>query len=350
FRMRIFLQNIGGYAVLFFGIAFVMLLLAFAVGLPETVNHFKDEMAENMIADYQYILKETTDEDGNEVTTGEESAEKFSMSSLQTTSGVHVGEDIGIYGIEGGSRFVNGTDALSGNEVLVSSAYKKKFGIRNGDVLTLKDKYSDETYDFVVKGEYDYMGSLSIFMTNEGFNQVFGNEEGSFMGYMASHEITDIETDKIYTVITLKDVVSMANQLDHSMGSMCDYLAFGSGVIAILVIFLLTKLIIEKNAVSISMVKVLGYENKEINSLYVRLTTIIVVIFAIISALLSVYGLTIVFTIMMRSMNGWFDVYISNTGIIKMIIIMVVSYLVVALFDIRRIKKIPLADALKNVE
>ncbi|MBO4688326.1 MAG: ABC transporter permease [Clostridiales bacterium] len=350
FRMRIFLQNIGGYIVLFFGIAFVMLLLAFAIGLPETVDHFKSEMAENMLSDYQYILKETTDEDGNEITTSEESAEKFSMASLQTTSGVHVGEDIGIYGISKGSRFVSGTDGLTGNEVLVSSAYKKKFGLRNGDVLTLKDKYSDDTYDFVVKGEYDYMGSLSIFMTNEGFNQVFGKEEGSFMGYMAQREITDIETDRIYSVITVNDILSMANQLDHSMGSMCDYLAFGSGVIALLVIFLLTKLIIEKNAVSISMVKVLGYENREINSLYVRLTTIVVVIFAILSALLSVFGLTFVFAIMMYSMNGWFDVYISATGIVKMIVIMVMSYLVVALFDMHRIKKIPMADALKNVE
>lgn len=350
FRMRIFLQNIGGYIVLFFGIAFVMLLLAFAIGLPETVDHYKKGMADNMIADYQYILKGTKDEFGNEITTSEPTAEKFSSASLQTTSGVHVGEDIGIFGVSEGSRFVAGTDGLKGNEVLVSSAYKDKFRLKNGSTLTLKDKYTDETYEFVVKGEFDYIGSLCIFMPNENFNSTFGLEAGSFMGYMSENEITDIELDQIYTVITLKDILSMANQLDHSMGDMCDYLAFGSGIIAILVIFLLTKIIIEKNAVSISMVKVLGYVNREINSLYVRLTTIIVVIFAIISALLSVFGLKAVFAVMMYSMNGWFDVYISPTGILKMIIIMVVSYLIVALFDMHRIKKIPLADALKNVE
>ena len=33
-----------------------------------------------------------------------------------------------------------------------------------------------------------------------------------------------------------------------------------------------------------------------------------------------------------------------------MILILVVSYAVVAIFDMIRIKKIPLADALKNVE
>ena len=33
-----------------------------------------------------------------------------------------------------------------------------------------------------------------------------------------------------------------------------------------------------------------------------------------------------------------------------MILILVVSYAIVAIFDMMRIKKIPLADALKNVE
>ena len=75
-----------------------------------------------------------------------------------------------------------------------------------------------------------------------------------------------------------------------------------------------------------------------------------VVVSAVLTAALAILGLAEVFRIYMRSLNGWFDVYISPMGIAKMILILIVSYAVVAIFDMMRIKKIPLADALKNVE
>ena len=350
FRMRIFFQNIGGYIVLFFGIAFVMLLLAFSIGLPETIDHYKSEMKDNLICNYQYILKETHDEAGKEITTSEESAERYAVNSLETISGVHVGEEVAVYGIIDGSRYVTGTEGLSGNDVLVSSAFAEKFGLRKEDTVTLGQKYSDETYDLTVKDIYDYQGGIAVFMPIGNFNTLFGFEKDYFTGFVASNPITDIDIDKIYTTITLEEIVATANQFDRSMGGMMDYVAGGCVVLAVLIIYLLTKLIIEKNAVSISMIKVLGYENREINSLYVLLTSIVVIVFAVGSAFLSIIGLKVAFSIIMYTMNGWFSSFISTTGIVKMIVILLISYAIVAFFDMRRIKKIPLADALKNVE
>ena len=53
---------------------------------------------------------------------------------------------------------------------------------------------------------------------------------------------------------------------------------FFSVILFALLIYLLTKLIIEKNATAISMVKILGYQNREIMSLYLTSTTWVVVI------------------------------------------------------------------------
>ena len=47
-----------------------------------------------------------------------------------------------------------------------------------------------------------------------------------------------------------------------------------AGVIMfMLIVYLLSKVIIEKNSQSISMTKILGYNNREINSLYITTTT-----------------------------------------------------------------------------
>ncbi len=350
FRLRILLNNMGGYLILFCGIAFVMLLLAFSTGLPETLNHYKDNLGGNLICNYQYILKNYEDEEGNEITTDQEGAEKYSVNALETIDGAHVGEEITVYGYSEGSRYVKIDEKLNDNEVWVTSPYKKKFRLKEGDVITLKEKYENTSYEFVVKGVYDYDGGLAVFLPQKNFNKIFGHEKSAFSGYFSQEAIHDIDSELIYSVITLDDIMSIATQLDHSMGGMMDMVAYVCLIMAVLIMYLLTKIIIEKNSNSISMIKVLGYENGEINSLYILLTSIVVVFSALATAALAIGGLYVIFRIYMGSLNGWFDVYVSAWGIAKMILILVISYAIVAFFDMIRIKRIPLADALKNVE
>ena len=288
------------------------------------------------------------DDDGNVITTDTEGAEKFSTCGLETVDGVRTGEGITVYGIEDDSNYIKAE--LPEDGVLISSSYAAKFMLGEGDTITLKEKYSDKTYTFEIKGVYSYMGSLAVFMRNDAFNECFDLDEGSFTGFLSSKKITDIDEDMIYTVITKEDIMSLSTQIDKSMGNYMDYVSFACLLIGILVIYLLTKIIIEKNATSISMVKVLGYENREINSLYVNLTTGVVVIFSTATAFLSVIGLTAIFAVIMYSMSGWLEIYVSFMSILKMIGIMLISYFIVSFFDIMRIKKIPLTDALKSVE
>ncbi len=350
FRLRILLDNMGGYIVLFVGIAFVMLMLGFSIGLPETLDHYKGQMDENLISNYQYNLKGYQDKEGNVISTSEETAEKYSISSLETVDGAHVGEEISVYGYAENSRYISISDPLSGNEVWISSPYSKKFRLSKGDTITLKEKYEDKSYDFVIRGIYDYDGGLCVFMPQKNFNSCFGLDEESFTGFLSQNAISDIDYDRIYTIVTLEDIMSIATQLDHSMGGMMDIVSYVCLIMAVLMMYLLTKIIIEKNATSISMVKVLGYENREINSLYILLTSLVVVVSAIATAAFAILGLAAVFRLYMNALNGWFDIYISPLGIVKMILILVVSYAIVAIFDMIRIKKIPLSEALKNVE
>ena len=55
------------------------------------------------------------------------------------------------------------------------------------------------------------------------------------------------------------------------MGSMISMFATAGVIMFMLIVYLLSKVIIEKNSQSISMTKILGYNNREINSLYKRL-------------------------------------------------------------------------------
>ena len=81
-----------------------------------------------------------------------------------------------------------------------------------------------------------------------------------------------------------------------------------------------------------------------------RLTTIVVVLLTLLATVVGIYLIIYLFRLIMNSMEGWFALYMSPLGICKMIGIILLSYLVVSFLDMRQIRKIPLTEALKNVE
>lgn len=350
FRLRVILQNIPNYLVLFFGLAFVMILLAFSFGLPSTLNSYTDNVVDEMFVKNQYILKETEDEDGNELTTKTPGAEKFSMTDLKTTEGPRVGEAITVYGVVNDSKYLSIPSDLAEDEVYVSSAYRDKFKLKEGDSITLKKPFAEDKYTFKVAGVMDYTGGLIVIMPQEHFNTTFGYKAGSFSGYMSEEEITDIEKKDIAASITEEDVLKISRQLNHSMG---DYMSIFQVVcffLAMILIYMLTKVIIERNENAISMVKILGYENKEIASLYLISTTWFVLISAIVTAFAGVWALGGIWVAYMNKMDGWLPVHFGATDYLWVIGITFGAYLVVMILDYLRIRRVPMEEALKNVE
>ena len=134
------------------------------------------------------------------------------------------------------------------------------------------------------------------------------------------------------------------------MGEMF-YLVEGFAIVMfIMLIYLLTKMIIENNKVSISMVKILGYTSKEIQKMYVHATTIVIMISTLLSFGITTWILSYAFKIVFEEYAEWLPFYVEGSVYIKMFIMTVISYLFVMMIQMRKIKKIPMDEALKNVE
>ncbi len=118
-------------------------------------------------------------------------AEEFSAYSLNTLPGKYKSEEIVLYGVKENSRYIQ-ADFSEG--VYISEAYAEKFRIDPGDTLiTLKEKYEDDEYSFLVSGIYDYTGSLCIFMEQEKLNRMFD------LGMIISADISAIPRSQILT-------------------------------------------------------------------------------------------------------------------------------------------------------
>ena len=363
FRLRILLQNKSSYFTLFLGIVFANILLLFGMMMKPLLSHYQTEAVENMLADYQYILNvpDPIDEDDEytlmgivqklltpSLKTNTEGVETFAVTSLKNIPKNREGESISVYGIQKDSKYVSAE--LFEDGVTISDGYAEKYGMKVGDTLELKEPYEDKTYSFEVKSIYAYPGALAVFLPMDVFCEKFDHPEDYFNGYFSNEPITDLEESYIATKITEDDMTKISRQLNVSMGEMFQLINVFSIVLFMLLIYLLTKLIIEKNTTSISMVKILGYENREILSLYLTATTWVVIISIGVSLIIASALIRLIYVIMLSEYSGWLTYYIDPAIYGKMYLMGLAAYAVIAVLQFRHIQKIPMDEALKNAE
>jgi len=343
FRLRIIIQNMPNYITLFIGILFANVLLLFGIMLGPMLTHYQNEITDKLIAKHQYVLKALVDVDDN-------AAEKYCVKTLATIEGRLKSEDVLVYGVKDNSIYADiNTASLKDNEVYITNGYADKFRIKKGDKITLKEKYDDNEYEFTVKDMYDYPSSFAIFMSDAAFKNVFDKSEDYYSGYF-SDNILDINEKYVATQITLDDLTKVSRQLDRSMGETFNLVKIFAVVLFAVLMFLLTKLIVEKNTTSISMVKILGYSNREISRLYVTSTTIVVAFSVALSIGLSVVIMNYLFRVFMEEMSGWISCYYAPHIFPVMFILNITVYVVISFFMMAKIKKIPMDEALKTVE
>ena len=334
FQIRTILQNKGTYIALFFGTFLATVILLFGLMMNPLLDHYKDEVIKSNIAPYQTILK--TDIDGLD-------GEKLYATTLN-----YKNDEIMVFGLEkygNESKYLKDLN-IEKNKVVVSSGIKNKYNLKKGSKITLEENYTDNKYDFIISDSYNTTGSLIVFMDKELFMNTF---ESNYLASYFSDEKLDIPADYVYKTITIDDLIVISNQLSDSMGKVFFLFTVISITLFVLFIFLLAKIVIEKNQAQISMLKIIGYDTNNINKIYNLSTGIMTFISVVISTFLAQFLIKLAWDIVLRNeMKGWLDFYIAPYLYPLIFGIGIGSFLLVYLIESRKISSINLSLALKD--
>ena len=233
FRIRVIFQNIPNFIVLFVGMLFTCVLLLFGMMMLPLLEHQKKETLSNMISKYQYILKAPTDTDTAD-------AEKYSAGSYK-----YDGDELTVYGIAESSIYYKEGAVKDG--VAISDCMADKYRLEVGDKIKLCEEYTDGEYEFTVDKIVKYPASIAVFMEKNKFNDTFGKDADYYTGYFSNAGIKDIDDKYIASCITEEDLTKVTRQLEVSMGNIF-YLFYMFAVpMTALLIYPLTKLILNKN-------------------------------------------------------------------------------------------------------
>lgn len=276
-------------------------------------------------------------------------AEKFSVASLdiQHKSGEGY-ESISVFGVQDNSSYWEDVD-VSDNRVVIGNGLAEKYGIKVGDTFTVEDRYGGKSYEFCVDETYGSLGNMNVYLGIDAFNEKFDHPADYFNGY-ASDESLNIDSLYLVNDLTPSDMDKIVAQMEDSMGGMGNLLKTVAVLIALILMYLLTKTVIDHSARSISYMKVFGYQDDEINRLYINSITATVVVSVVASIPLIIWVLSMVVKVAFAEYSGNFVIAIDPVYLAQYIGLSLVAYAVVAFLHVRRIKRVPLALALKVQE
>ena len=397
FRMRVFIRNVSHFATLFFGIMFGSLLLLFGLAMMPLMNHFAEESAKDVPAEHLYVLKtpveidvtdsereafaaaeelmltedvasiapehllalyleaSSVDEDAHVANTEKntreaiDQAEKFAMATLGCKRNIgDLDEEITVYGIQEGSRYWSDIPVGAGR-MCVGQGALEKCGINLGEAREFTDKYTGDVYNLTFDEVVGSTTTMSVYMTLDDFNALFGNDADYFSGYASSMPLA-LNSRYIATEITPEQMLAVAVQLQDSMGVIAGAMLYAVVPLFLILIYLLTKTVIDRSARSISYMKVFGYHDREISKLYIRSITLTVLV-SLVACLPIIVGIIdLLVKLMMSQYSGNLEIWVAPATYVQEVLVGAVTYFAVALLHMRRIRKVPLALAMKVQE
>ena len=182
------------------------------------------------------------------------------------------------------------------------------------------------------------------------FRKDFDKPDDWFNSYLTNEKLKDIPESNIHVINTPEDYTAIADQMLNSMAGIFEMVVLVSAIMSIILAYLVTKVILDNNVVSISLIKILGYRSSEIAKLYVISSAIIFMISLVLSIPIGTKIMAVSYKISTSSFSGWVDLYISTSVYVKTLIISVASFVVSAALQFIHIKRIPISEALKNNE
>jgi putative ABC transport system permease protein len=121
-------------------------------------------------------------------------------------------------------------------------------------------------------------------------------------------------------------------------------------IIYVLLLYLLAKMVVDKNRQNISMLKILGYTSAEAGRIYNLATAAVVVVALIVTTPLAERMMKILYHIFMKKINGWMPYYIPGWMFAAIPLIGMGCYLMIHLLLSVKIRRVKLAQALRSME
>lgn len=345
FRNNKYKKEFRSHLILFFGISLSIIIMMLGISLYGSITHYAECIDEDTNFEYMYSLTNPLEEQPDD----SEIAYSKYLSMYCDMSGSDM--PVVIQGIKKDNPYYKFSNELTTDEnmIYVSDSAVVKFGCKKGDKLIFTDTLNHKDYVFTVAGEVSFKNGIYFFMNIDNMRDYFGSEDDYYNTLLSSKEL-DINPNMLISVTTKKTIVETAESWVTDTMSTIEMFIIMAIIIFILVTFILIKNILESSVYQISLLKIMGYRQKELNHIYLNPTLITVVFSMIIMFPIGSILMEMLIPMVNASMKSGMASYIDPLSYVFMAGLILLSYFAAYLLLQRKLAKIEANEILKDRE
>ena len=341
FQIRQMLREIRSAFAVVIGMFICLLILMMSIDCAVLCINFGNACLEETKYAYMYTYKYPTED------VPEGGIPAYVENLKKEAYGYNL--DVTVLGIDDDNPYFPIVTADKKNEIVISSAAAQKFGVKVGDKLVLSDEVNERDYAFTVKNIVNFTSGVYVFLDRDVMQELFDQEDDYYNVVFADHAL-DIDNGRLYATVSKENVEESSQIFTDMMGPMVVMLVVISALIFMIVMYLMMKVMIDRSAFSISLMKVFGYRRREIRRLYLDGNFYVILLGALICVPLAKWSMDLVYPYCIANVAIGMDLKFTPQIYIMIYGGILLCYMVINFLLVGRLNKLVPAEVLKNRE
>ena len=341
FQIRQMLREIRSAFAVVIGMFICLLILMMSIDCAVLCINFGNACLEETKYAYMYTYKYPTED------VPEGGTPAYVENLKKEAYGYNL--DVTVLGIDEGNPYFPIETSKKKNEIVISSAAAQKFGVKVGDKLVLSDEVNERDYAFTVKNIVNFTSGVYVFLDRDVMQELFDQEDDYYNVVFADHAL-DIDNGRLYATVSKENVEESSQIFTDMMGPMVVMLVVISALIFMIVMYLMMKVMIDRSAFSISLMKVFGYRRREIRRLYLDGNFYVILLGALICVPLAKWSMDLVYPYCIANVAIGMDLKFTPQIYIMIYGGILLCYMVINFLLVGRLNKLVPAEVLKNRE
>ncbi|MGH4125182.1 MAG: FtsX-like permease family protein [Clostridium sp.] len=272
FKLKEILCNIPRSALMLIGIVVASLFILSGFILDSSINFLFDNSFDKIYKyNYQYIY--TTPKFESPL-----KGEPFMLSSFEYAKDGKK-NSITLNGIEENSKYIILTDdngkSISKDKIVMAKSVAKKLKISKGESIIIKSLSNLKEYNITIDDIANISVGNSIYISRANLNKMLSIPDSTYIGLFSDKKL-DVNKSDIKVESTKSEGRAGMESSINAFKAFLYVMAAFAAIIGVIVIYIVTIMLVEENRKNISMLKVIGYHQREISRILINSTSLLV--------------------------------------------------------------------------
>lgn len=345
FAVRSILSNPGRSFVVFLGAFLGALIILVAFMFIDSLNNVIDTGSDSMGSfKYEYMLNrlETNDIEG----VSADNTDKLVIGKYE-----YDGNAFLLMGANKDVKYLN-IDTIDKSRAnldkgcYISNVMAYSYGLKEGDDFTFVNPTTMEEKTVRIEGIISNNSQKLLICNMEKARELLGWQKDTYNGLLSDRALQ--LKDEISKTITSDDIKEQMSTILDEMGAIIYSLAIIGAIICIAALYVSVNMLVSENRHNISMLKVLGLKDREINRMVLDVNHMIIPI-GIILGIAAGYGImNVVFKVYSGMEGVLYEPYVSVKSIVLIVVIVVLCYAVSLIMVRRKADRVDMVESLKD--